>query len=153
MTEDTARKADAILDFTALSHRDRPDRLYLKIRGATSGERLYVMRLTDLDSLMAQLRRVVLDKQPPSLSPAGRSDFEEDATAAFDIARRVVADWSVSGASLGSLLTAMTAIISRSMEAQSGRAAAQRAFDAMADWVRHAPPLDAAGDHASPTAH
>lgn len=153
MTEDTSRKANTVLDFTALSHRDRPDRLYLKISGATSGEQLYVMRLTDLDGLIAKLRRVVLDKLPPSLSPAGRSDFEDDATAAFDIARRVVADWKVSGASLESLLTAMTVIISRSMEAESGRAAAQRAFDTMADLVRHAPPIDAAGEHESPTAH
>jgi len=152
MTNDTdapepnMQKADAILDFTALSHRDRPDRLYLKISGATSGEQLYVLRLADLDGLIAKLRRVVLDKLPPSLSATGLADFEEGAPAAFDIARRVVADWNAVGASLESLLTAFTAIISRAMEAQSGRAAAQRAFDIMSDMVRYAPPIDANGE-------
>jgi len=32
------------------------------------------------------------------------------------------------------------------MEAQSGRAAAQRAFDIMSDMVRYAPPIDANGE-------
>ena|ERR1035437_1107236 len=151
--EPTMHQADAILDFTALSRRDRPDRAYLKIRGANTGEHLFVVRMADLDRVVAQTQEMILRQAKPLAGEPDGPDVQQEMTAAFDIARQAVADWQVIDAPIKSLAMAFAIEIGKAVDKQSGRDAAVKLFEFCAAMIRHMPAPDAAGEHRFPTEH